>query len=168
MCLSVQCMTRREKVDYSTCVCSTLCFWVGHVCTQHFTLAKQVLYHWCGLSGRAPALVHFALIISAMGSRELLSQAHLKPESSHSHPPKCLDYRGEPPASSLMFSFVFIFWGWDWGLSSGLHVCRAGAPLLEPCLSPFCSGYLGDGGLKKYLPTLASNLNLPSLNHPSS
>jgi hypothetical protein len=33
--------------------------------------------------------------------------------------------------------------------------------------SPFCSSYFGDGGLKNYLPQLASNCNSPNLSLPS-
>jgi hypothetical protein len=39
----------------------------------------------------------------------------------------CLSHTSSP------FSYVFFFW-WDWDLNSGLHTCKAGAPLLEPHL----------------------------------
>jgi hypothetical protein len=39
---------------------------------------------------------------------------------------------------------------------------------LSHTYSPFCSGYFGDGGLKNYLPGLASNHDPHDFSFPSS
>jgi hypothetical protein len=53
-------------------------------------------------------------------------------------------------------------------LNSGLHTCKQALYCLSQASSPFFSGYCGDGGLKKYLPGQASNLDPPDLSFPSS
>jgi hypothetical protein len=51
---------------------------------------------------------------------------------------------------------LLLFFG---GLNSGLCTCKADSLPLEPCSSPFCSGYFEDGGL---LNCDSPNLSLPS------
>jgi hypothetical protein len=58
--------------------------------------------------------------------------------------------------------------GWEWDLNSGLHICKAGALLLEPLHQSILLWLFWRWGLANYLPRLASNLNPPDLNLPSS
>jgi hypothetical protein len=62
---------------------------------------------------------------------------------------------------------IFFFFWCDWGLNSGLHMLPKQALYhLSHASSPFCSGCLGAGSLKKYLPMLASNHNPPNHSLP--
>jgi hypothetical protein len=56
-------------------------------------------------------------------------------------------------------------WGFEFRVS---HLQSRCSNCLNHTSSPFCSGYFGDGGLKNYLPRLASNHNLPDLSLPST
>jgi hypothetical protein len=53
-------------------------------------------------------------------------------------------------------------------LNSGLHTCKAGALLLEPCLQSILFWLFWRWGLKNYLSGLASNLRPLDVNLPSS
>jgi hypothetical protein len=44
-----------------------------------------------------------------------------------------------------LFVVSFVFLWYNWGLDSGLLTCKTDVLPLEPHLSPFSSGYFGDG-----------------------
>jgi hypothetical protein len=56
--------------------------------------------------------------------------------------------------------FFFFFFG-----NTGLHTCEAGTLLLEPCLQPFCSGYLEIGSrfLRRLAWTMILYFELPAI-----
>jgi hypothetical protein len=71
----------------------------------------------------------------------------------------------------LLFVFLFVFVGLRFELRAlsmqSRHSQKPGTLPLEPQLQSISSGYFEDGGLKNYLPELASNLDPSNLSFPN-
>jgi hypothetical protein len=68
----------------------------------------------------------------------------------------------------LLFKMILIFL-MGLGLNHGFELAKQALYHLSHISSPLCCSYFGDGGgLKNYLPKLASNHDPPNLSLPSS
>jgi hypothetical protein len=112
-------------------------FWGVFFAVMEFELRASHLLGWCSdIWVTLPAV--FMLGIFEIGSHKLIFQGWLQTvilliAASWIGRKKSIFYCGKMHVTFIIshFNLFFFFW-WDWGLSSGLHTCKAGALSLEP------------------------------------